>query len=133
MVLLDRIVDPLQRYVNFESLFAENDLVQNAAVALYCDLLDFSYRILLYYSKASLCQSKFPVRLRMEDILIHTTVNVSTSFDKDLLEVSDNVRHHWTELDIASSAISMDDAKKARETETMQRQCEQGLSPRGIL
>lgn len=60
VVLLDRIVDPLKRFANYESLFSENELMQNAIAALYCDLLDFSSRIIRYHSRSSFCSS-FPV------------------------------------------------------------------------
>jgi hypothetical protein len=50
-------------------------------------------------------------------------VNVFSSFDKDLLEVSDSIRHHWTEIDIVANAANIEEAKKAREAESVQREC----------
>lgn len=121
VVLLDRIVDPLKRYPNFEALFVENEPVQNAAIALYCDLLEFLSRMLQYYARTSICSSSNDSS--PESRADCGSVSITTSFDKDLLELSDNVRHHWTDLDIGSSAMTLEDGKKARETETMQRQC----------
>ena len=51
------------------------------------------------------------------------TVNVFSSFDKDLLEVSDSIRHHWTEIDIVANAANIVEAKKAREAEEIRRLC----------
>jgi hypothetical protein len=51
-------------------------------------------------------------------------VTAFSSFDKDLLEVSDSIRHHWTEIDIVANAANIEEAKNARETEKIQRQCE---------
>jgi hypothetical protein len=59
VVLLDRIVDPMKRFANYESLFGENELLQNAIAALYCDLLDFCFRIIRYHSRSSFCLSYF--------------------------------------------------------------------------
>lgn len=50
-------------------------------------------------------------------------VNVFSSFDKDLLEVSDSIRHHWTEIDIVANAANITEAKEAREIEQIQRRC----------
>lgn len=54
-------------------------------------------------------------------VLPFVEVNVFSSFDKDLLEVSDNIRHHWTEIDIVANAANIEEAKKAREAEQIQR------------
>jgi hypothetical protein len=55
VVLLDRMVDPLKRFANYEFLFSENELLQHAIAALYCDLLDFCSRIIRFYSRSSFC------------------------------------------------------------------------------
>lgn len=102
VVLLDRIVDPLKRFANYDSLFRHDEHLQNAIAALYCDLLEFCSRVIRYYSRSSF-------------------LNVFSSFDKDLLEVSDNIRHHWTEIDIVANAANIEEAKKAREAEQIQR------------
>jgi hypothetical protein len=122
VVLLDRIVDPLKRFANYEALFSENDLLQNAIAALYCDLLDFCSRIIRYYSRSSFRSSSSSspcdtLALRL------VAVNVFSSFDKDLLEVSDSIRHHWTEIDIVANAANIEEAKKAREAECVKRKC----------
>lgn len=57
-------------------------------------------------------------------ILTPVAVNVFSSFDKDVLEISDSIRHHWTEIDIVANAANIEEAKNAREAEKVQRQRE---------
>ncbi len=51
--LLEQIVDPLKRFRDYEKLFRENVLLQNAIGMLYCDLLDFCTRVVRHYSRRS--------------------------------------------------------------------------------
>ena len=43
------------------------------------------------------------------------------SFDKDVAAVSDNIRFHWAEVDVAANAANMVEAKAARVKEDLQR------------
>jgi hypothetical protein len=44
------------------------------------------------------------------------------SFDRDFQEVSDNIRHHWDEIDIAANAANIQASDTARELEKTERQ-----------
>jgi hypothetical protein len=43
------------------------------------------------------------------------------SFDKDFLEISDNIRHHWTEIDIAANFVNIAESRMIREAEEARR------------
>lgn len=42
-------------------------------------------------------------------------------FDKDLEEISDNIRHHWIEVDVAANAANIEEAKAARQAQETHR------------
>lgn len=101
-VLLERLVDPLKRFQNYELLFQESRPLRQAIGALYCDLIEFCTRIVAHYCK-TIFQKAFK------------------SFDKDIEEVSDKIRHHWTEVDIVANAVNIEEAKTARRAQEMHR------------
>ena len=101
-VLLERLVDPLKRFRNYEVLFKESRQLRNAIGTLYCDLIEFCTRIVAHFCKTSLRKA-------------------FSSFDKDLEAISDNIRHHWTEVDVAANAVNIEEAKAAREAQEAQR------------
>ena len=95
-VLLERLVDPLKRFQNYERLFKESRQLQTAIGTLYCDLIEFCTRTVAHFCKTG-ARKAF------------------SSFDTDLEEISDNIRHHWTEVDIAANAVNIEEAKAARQ------------------
>ena len=101
-VLLERLVDPLKRFQNYELLFMESRQLQNAIGTLYCDLIEFCASIVAHFTKT-------PFR------------KAFSSFDKDLEGISDNIRHHWKEIDIAANAANIEEAKAARQAQENQR------------
>ena len=52
-ILLERIVEPLGRFRNYETLFKSNAAVQRAIGCLYCDLIGFCAAVVRYHSRAS--------------------------------------------------------------------------------
>ena len=44
MVLLDRLVEPLKRFHNYEVIFQQNSALRSAIGNLYCDLVEFCTR-----------------------------------------------------------------------------------------
>jgi hypothetical protein len=94
-VLLERLVDPLKRFQNYELLFKESRQLQNAIGTLYCDLIEFCTRIVAHFCKTAFRKA-------------------FSSFDKDIEDISDNIRHHWTEVDIAANAANIEEAKAER-------------------
>jgi hypothetical protein len=94
-ILLERLVDPLKRFQNYELLFKESRQLQNAIGTLYCDLIELCTRIVAHFCKTGLRKA-------------------FSSFDKDLEEISDNIRHHWIEVDVAANAANIEEAKAAR-------------------
>jgi hypothetical protein len=101
-VLLERLVDPLKRFQNYEFLFKESRQLQNAIGILYCDLIEFCTRIVAHFCKTGFRKA-------------------FSSFDKDLQDISDNIRHHWTEVDIAANAANIEEAKAARRAQEADR------------
>jgi hypothetical protein len=101
-LLLERLVDPLKRFQNYELLFKESSQLQNAIGTLYFDLLDLCTRIVAHFCKTGLRKA-------------------FSSFDKDLEDISDNIRHHWNEVDIAANAANIEEAKAARQAQEAQR------------
>lgn len=103
MLLIARLVEPLRRFNNYEHLFRENTNLQRAIGALYCDLIEFCARLSAHNTKSPLRRT------------------FSGSFDKDVSEISDKIRHHWTEVDVAANAANLSEAKLARLKEEEQR------------
>jgi len=54
VIILQRIVDSLERYSNYEVLFINNLNTQKAIGALYCDLLDLCTRVVRFHSRPSI-------------------------------------------------------------------------------
>lgn len=102
VVLLERLVQPLRRFHNYEELFQQNASLRHAIGALYCDLLEFCTRLAVHHVKS-------PLR------------KTFGSFDKDVAEISDKIRHHWTEVDVVANAANIVEAKEARKKEEEQR------------
>jgi hypothetical protein len=44
---------------------------------------------------------------------------VFSSFDREFRDLSDSILHHWTEIDVAANAANIEEAKNARELETV--------------
>jgi hypothetical protein len=101
-VLLERLVDPLKRFQNYELLFKESLQLQNAIGTLYCDLIELCTRIVTHFCKTGLRKA-------------------FSSFDKDLEDISDNIRHHWTEVDTVANAANIEEAKAARRAQEAHR------------
>ncbi|PQE19469.1 Vegetative incompatibility HET-E-1 protein [Rutstroemia sp. NJR-2017a WRK4] len=97
-IILQRIVDSLARYTNYESLFKNHIETQRAIGALYCDLIDLCTRVVRFHSRPSISA-------------------VFVSFDKEFQQVSNNISHHATQIDWAANAANIEEAKKAREAE----------------
>ncbi|ETN37356.1 uncharacterized protein HMPREF1541_08347 [Cyphellophora europaea CBS 101466] len=102
VVLLERLVEPLKRFHNYETLFEQNVALRHAIGALYCDLLEFCTRLAVHHARSPLRQT-------------------FGSFDKDVTEISDKIRHHWAEVDVAANSANMVEAKEARQREERQR------------
>lgn len=51
-MIIHRIISSLQRFSKYEELFENNQLVQDAIGALYCDYLDFCVRVTRFYSSS---------------------------------------------------------------------------------
>jgi hypothetical protein len=51
-ILLERIVEPWERFRNYETLFKSNAAVQSAIGSLYCDLINFCAAVARYHSRA---------------------------------------------------------------------------------
>ncbi|KAM3072408.1 hypothetical protein ACMFMG_009211 [Clarireedia jacksonii] len=102
-IILQRIVDSLARYTNYEILFKNHLETQRAIGALYCDLIDLCTRVVRFHSRSSISA-------------------VFVSFDKEFQQVSSNISHHATQIDWAANAANIEEAKKARELEEQARQ-----------
>ena len=102
VILLERLVEPLKRFHNYETLFKHNSALRHAIGALYCDLIEFCTRVISH-------QTRSPFK------------NPFASFDKDVTEITDKIRHHWAEVDIAANAANLVEAKAARIREEVQR------------
>ena len=102
VLLLERLVDPLRRFHNYEALFRDNVPLRHAIGVLYCDLIEFCARLSSHSTKS-------PLR------------KTFGSFDKDISEISDKIRHHWSEVDVAANAANLAEAKTARSKEEDQR------------
>ena len=95
VLLLERLVDPLRRFHNYEELFRDSVPLRHAIGALYCDLIEFCARLSSHSTKS-------PLR------------KTFGTFDKDVSEISDKIRHHWAEVDVAANAANLSEAKAAR-------------------
>lgn len=102
VTLLERLVEPLRRFHNYEQIFRQNAALRQAIGSLYCDLIEFCTRLVAHESKSPLKKT-------------------FASFDKDVAEISDNIRFHWAEVDVAANAANLVEAKVARTKEDMQR------------
>ncbi|KAI1139296.1 hypothetical protein F5Y05DRAFT_381436 [Hypoxylon sp. FL0543] len=102
-LFLERLVEPLKRFETYENVFGDNPTLRSAIGALYCDLIDFCTRTVRFYGKSS-------VR------------TIFGSFDREFREVSDNIRHHWTEIDIAANFVHITQASAIRKAEEERRQ-----------
>ncbi|MCJ1251597.1 hypothetical protein MMC30_008832 [Trapelia coarctata] len=100
--LLERLVEPLFRFQNYEALFHSNAAVNRSIYNLYTPLIGFCAAIIRYHSQSSLR-------------------NVLSSFDKEFREASESIRHCWTEVDIAANAANIEEAQLARAAETSRR------------
>ncbi|KAF2015743.1 hypothetical protein BU24DRAFT_450409 [Aaosphaeria arxii CBS 175.79] len=103
--LLERLVEPLKRFQTYENIFSGNPALQAAIGALYSDLIDFCTRAVRFFGKRS-------VR------------TIFGSFDKDFREVSENIRHHWTEIDIAANFVHITQSSALRTAENDRRQAQ---------
>ena len=102
VLLLERLVEPLKRFHNYELIFQQDAALRQAIGNLYCDLIEFCTRLVVH-------EGKNPLR------------KTFASFDKDVAEVSDNIRFHWAEVDVAANAANMVEGKAARAKEDLQR------------
>ncbi len=102
VTLLERLVEPLKRFHNYELIFQQNAGLRQAIGNLYCDLIEFCTRLIAHEGKSPLRKTFAP-------------------FDKDVAEISDNVRFHWAEVDVAASAANMAEANAARLKEDLHR------------
>jgi hypothetical protein len=95
IILLERLVEPLRRFHNYELMFKKDASLRQAIGNLYCDLVEFCARLVAH-------ERKSPLR------------KTFVSFDKDIAEISDNIRFHWAEVDVAANAANIAEAKVAR-------------------
>lgn len=117
--LIERLVEPLKRFHNYEITFLENTSLRQAIGNLYCDLIEFCTRLVAH-------ESKSPLR------------KTFASFDKDVAEITDNIRFHWAEVDLNANAANLSEAKVARikvdvhRAEEFQRDVNRWLAPATI-
>ena len=102
VILIERLVEPLKRFNDYERLFKDNAALRHAIGCLYCDLIEFCTRVVFH-------QTKSPFK------------KTFANYDKDVVEISDKIRHHWAEVDVAANAANLVEAKVAREQEAFQR------------
>ena len=102
VVMLERLVEPLKRFHDYELMFQQNASLRQAIGNVYCDLMAFCTRMVAH-------EGKSPLRKPF------------ASFDRDVAEISDNIRFHWAEVDVAANAANMVEAKAARNKEDLQR------------
>jgi hypothetical protein len=102
VILLERLVEPLKRFYTYELIFQQNAALRQAIGNLYCDLIEFCTRLVAH-------EGKSPFR------------KTFASFDRDVAEISDSIRFHWAEVDVAANAANLVEAKAARTKEDLQR------------
>lgn len=100
-MIIHRIISSLQRFSKYEELFENNQLVQDAIGALYCDYLDFCVRVTRFYSSS----------LRA----------FFSSFDKDFQDVSDKIQLHGQNVDWASHAAHIEETQREAEKAKVER------------
>ena len=105
VILLERLVEPLKRFQNYELMFQRDTALRQAIGNLYCDLIEFCTRLIAH-------EGKSPLR------------KTFASFDKDVTEITSNIGFHWAEVDIAANAANIVEAKAARAKEDLQRSYE---------
>ena len=93
---MDKIACSIQRYQDFELLFASHDGVRSAIGALYVDLIDFCTRVIRFHAKTL----RYPF----------------VSFGGEFSSVSESIDLHSTEIDRAANAAHMKEAKAMRES-----------------
>lgn len=100
--LLQQLMEPLQRFQNFDRIFENDRHLQCTIGALYCDLIDFCSRVVCHSTKSALRRN-------------------FRSFDRDVSEISERIRFRWAEVDAAANAANISEAKAAREAEAILR------------
>ncbi|KAI3319310.1 hypothetical protein HD806DRAFT_290164 [Xylariaceae sp. AK1471] len=103
VMIIHRIISSLQRFSRYEELFTQNELVQNAIGALYCDYLDFCVRVAKFYSTSSL-------------------KTFFANFEKDFREVSESIQLHSQNVDWAAQAAHMEETQRETEKYRIERQ-----------
>lgn len=102
VILLERLVEPLKRFHDYELMFQQNAGLRQAIGNLYCDLIQFTTRLIAHEGKSPLKKT-------------------FASFDKDVAEISDSIRFHWAEVDVAANAANIVEANTARLKEDLQK------------
>ena len=102
VILLERLVEPLRRFHDYELMFQQNAGLRQAIGNLYSDLIHFTTRLIAHRGKS-------PLKKRF------------ASFDKDVAEISDSIRFHWAEVDVAANAANIVEANAARRKEDLQK------------
>ena len=94
-MIVYKILSSIERYSNYEKLFAEDRGVQQAIGDLYSDLIDFCARIVRFHSK-------------------HFR-SVFVTFDHEFGLVADLISFHSSQVDLAANAAHMVRTKEAQE------------------
>ena len=102
-MVIYRILGSIERYSNYEKLFAEDKGVQSAIGDLYGDLIDFCSRIVRFHSK-------------------HFR-SVFVSFDHEFGLVSELISFHSTQVDLAANAAHMVQSREAHQASMSMQEC----------
>lgn len=94
-MIIYRILGSIERYSNYERLFAEDKGVQAAIGDLYGDLVDFCSRVVRFHSK-------------------HFR-SVFVNFDHEFGLVSDLIAFHTSQVDLAANAAHMVQSSEAQQ------------------
>ena len=69
-----------------------------------------------------LCVGLLPISASSEVLyLISVIGTIFGSFDREMSEISANIRHHWTEIDIAANFVNIAESRAIQEAEKTRR------------